>query len=232
MNQPDKSKMKLVSETRWHREYALPEPGHFCRESKFFDGSASITLEELEREWPNWSEAERIDFCWSVGQALPTGDGCGKKFQGAQTGKDVFSRLPDMLRFIMRQGNHRTWSAVALDIVRLLPKEESIPFLIMACRKCAMGEGGNLLQALAISGSPDARPMIRDCLDRLWQDKRMFQEEKHINHFAAEATHCIRYLLKLGDASPDLAEKCRALVNHPTPANRDSARNFLEKIAK
>ena len=58
----DKSKMKLVRETRWHREYALEEPNHLFQESKFADGSASVTLEELEKEWPTWSEWERIDF--------------------------------------------------------------------------------------------------------------------------------------------------------------------------
>lgn len=86
MRKPDLSKKKFVKETRWRRVYALEEPRHFYHESKFADGSAHITLEELAAEWPHWRQGERIDFCQEVGRA-------------------TFSHLPDVVRFIMRNGD-------------------------------------------------------------------------------------------------------------------------------
>jgi hypothetical protein len=35
MSEPDTTKMKLVSEIRWHRQYAMEEPNQFLLKSKF-----------------------------------------------------------------------------------------------------------------------------------------------------------------------------------------------------
>ena len=109
----DKSKMKLTSETRWHRSYELEEPKTFHHESRFADGSAHITMEELAREWPAWSDREKSDFAQEVGLA-------------------TFPHLPDVLRFIMANGDEQTWSSIALDILHFLPRDESIPFQLAA----------------------------------------------------------------------------------------------------
>jgi hypothetical protein len=210
MSLPDKRKMRLVRETRWHREYALEEPDHYFVESKFADGSAYVTLEDLAREWPAWSDWERTDFCQEVGHA-------------------TFPHLPDILRFVMRNGDLKTWSGLALNLVHHLPADEVIPFLIEVCTQCPAGEGTNLLQALARSGAPEAHEILRSHLDRLWADERVFREEKFFNSFAADTTFCLQHLLELGENSPDLAEKYQALLKHPNESNRRSARHFLSK---
>lgn len=199
-----------MQETRWHRKYAMEEPNHYFVESKFADGSAYITLEELAREWPAWSERERIDFCQEVGRA-------------------TFPHLPDILRFVMRNGDLDTWSGVASVLGCHFPADEVISFLIEACSRSPVAEGINLLQALARSGASEAHEVLRNHLDRLWADERVFREEKYINSFAADTTFCVQYLLELGENSPDLTEKYNALLNHPNESNRRSAHNFLSK---
>jgi len=210
MKPPDVSKKKLVKETRWHRTYTLEEPRHFYRESKFADGSAQITLEELAAEWPQWSEDERVDFCQEIGHAK-------------------FSHLPDVLRFIMRHGDHQTWSGIALAIVHQLAAEETIPFLLNACRESSVGEASNLLQALAKSGAPEAHVVLREHLDRIWKDERLFIAEPHINHIAASAIFCIQHLLELGEPTGKFENKYQVLLNHPNESNRRQVQNFLAK---
>src|SRR6058998_1960129 len=116
--------MKLSRETRWHREYALEEPKAFYMESKFADGSASITLAELEREWPTWSDWERIDFCQEVGSA-------------------TFAHLPDILRFVMQHGKMEHWSAIATYVVAHIPADEAILFLLETSSRCELGHAAN-----------------------------------------------------------------------------------------
>lgn len=188
----------------------MQEPNHYFVESKFADGSAYITLEDLAREWPAWSEWERTDFCQQVGHA-------------------TIPHLPDILRFVMRNGDLDTWSGVASNLGHHLPADEVIPFLIEACRRSPMGEGTNLLQALARSGASVAHEVLRNHLERLWADERVFREENYINSFAADATFCLQHLLELGEKSPDLTEKCKALLKHPNESNRRSAHNLLSK---
>ena len=206
----DKGKMRLVKETRWHREYALEKPNEFFQESKFTDGTASITLEELQKEWPNWSEWERIDFCQEVwvGQ---------------------FPHLPDVIRFVMQHGNHETWSSIAFGIVDCLPPEESIPFLVRICRDDSRGGDTNLLAALAKTGAPEARMFLRSNLERLWADERLLMQEKHSNDVAADAVYCIQHLLELGEPAFEFVEKYQVLMNHPNESNREIVRNFLAK---
>ena len=210
MNKPDLSKRILVKETRWHRHYALEEPRHFQRESKFADGSAHITLEELGAEWPSWSEGERIDFCQEVDRA-------------------TFSHLPDILRFIMCHGDHRNWSGIALTIVRLLPADESIPFLLKACHESPVDEGSTHQQALAKSGAPEAHAMIRNRLECLWKDEGLFITEPHINHVASATIFCIKHLLELGETPAEFTDRYQALLNHPNESNRLQVQNFLAK---
>ena len=56
--------MDLYNETRWSRHYKSPDGKRGYRESKFMDGSASITLGQLQVEWPSWNASERLDFIY------------------------------------------------------------------------------------------------------------------------------------------------------------------------
>ncbi len=199
-----------MRETRWHREYAMEEPKSFYHESKFADGSAVITLDELERESPTWSDWERVDFCQEVGF-------------------NTSPELPNILRFVMKNGERDHWSAIAMNVVAVIPPDEAIPFLFEAYSRCEIGEASNILQALAKSGAPEAHKIHRDYLRQLWAKPDLFKEERHFNHLAAEAVHCIRHQLGLGEPLSDFKEELEALAVHPNEANRTMVKNLIER---
>jgi hypothetical protein len=154
--------------------------------------------------------SEKVDFCQEVGRAK-------------------FDHLPDVLRFVMANGDHQTWSAIALDILHFLPRDESIPFLVVACKDCDLQRCTNLLQALSMSGAPEAHKIIRDRLNAIWEDPKLWQPEDKMNPLAADAVSLIRHLLALDERSPDLAAKYRQLIQHPNEWNRDFAKGWLAK---
>src|SRR5688572_793689 len=112
------TKEDVIHESRWSRLYAkASKPKHQYGESRFMDGSAMITLDELKRDWHKWPENEQIDFCQSF----------------------VWAKIPernDILRFIVANGNHHAWAAVALQVATDLPAHESIPALRAWCELC------------------------------------------------------------------------------------------------
>jgi hypothetical protein len=66
--------MSLVSETRWSRRYRSAD-GRFERfDSRFLDGTATVTLNEVQAEWPRWNEQEKLDFshAFAVVPTCPT----------------------------------------------------------------------------------------------------------------------------------------------------------------
>src|SRR5215471_11629635 len=61
----------LERETRFIRYYPNPEPrqpreGDHLEILRFVDGSASLTLSQLENEWDSWTEHDRMDLCRSL----------------------------------------------------------------------------------------------------------------------------------------------------------------------
>jgi hypothetical protein len=62
------SRMPLARETRFSRDYLTPESERKTAKisgttvSRFMDGSASMTAEQLRNEWPTWTRWEQMDF--------------------------------------------------------------------------------------------------------------------------------------------------------------------------
>ena len=123
----------------------------------------------------------------------------------------------------------KTWSGIALTMVRLLPADETIPFLLKACREAPPGDAINLLQALAKSGAPEAHAVHREHLERLWKHEGIFAIEPRINRITFAAIYCIKHLLELGESPVEFAEKYRTLLNHPNERYRQHVHNILGK---
>jgi hypothetical protein len=131
--------------------------------SHFSDGDATITLDELRRDWHNWPALERIDFCQSF---------CNS------------ARVPervDILRFIVAHGEHDSWSAIALSVAQELPLEESLPVLRLWCQTCEVGCGANYYQAVALTGDPEAHALLKKCFERTWQSSRLLDTTDSFN---------------------------------------------------
>jgi hypothetical protein len=103
----DGVRQPLDKETRFSRRYYSPDRKMGNQVSRFMDGSASISFDELRREWPAWAEAERMDFC------------------GASAWLEGQSDFPDILRFIMQHSGPDEWLTIAMSVSRQLPANEA-----------------------------------------------------------------------------------------------------------
>lgn len=203
--------MELVRETRWSLHYEDPAMGLKLVQSKFADGSVDISLEELEREWPRWDASAKGDFCHAVNEAR-------------------MEHLPDIYRYIMKAGDVDCWSAIAAWVVRKLPKQETVDWLINAVQNCPVGKGEKLYQALELTGSREALPTLRKCLERIWRDPRLLRATGYFDEPAHDAVCCIECMLRLGDYSDDLGAKYSVLANHSIEVNRQNAINRLSSF--
>src|SRR5262249_27900218 len=121
----------LRRERRFSRTYQTDKQKMTIWLSRFMDGSASITASELKKEWPDWTDDIRRDFCqfcsWLHGQA----------------------DFPEMLRYIMQHGEPAHWSGIALDVASQLPRDEAFDTLVRALGRAEPGRSSNIGQGIA-----------------------------------------------------------------------------------
>src|SRR5205809_311898 len=99
----DGIRLPLWRERRFSRSYHSDQHKMGSQVSRFMDGSASITVSELQREWHTWTEDQRMDFCQSCCWLHEQPD------------------FADMLRFIMQHAAPDEWSGVAMSVASQLP---------------------------------------------------------------------------------------------------------------
>src|SRR5436190_4450207 len=136
-------RLPLRRESRFSRSYQSEEHKMVSDVSRFMDGTASITASELQREWPDWTEEMKSDFCQSS---------CWLHEQ---------TDFPEMLRFIMKHGGPEHWSGIALSVASQLPRDEAFDTLVRALRSTELGHSSNISQAIAHTKHPDAEAMLR-----------------------------------------------------------------------
>jgi hypothetical protein len=207
----DGHRVPLGREKRFTRIFCHPDKKEEHHVSRFMDRSASITADELQREWPMWTDALRMDFCqsccWLTGQA----------------------DFPQMLRFIMEHAGSHEWSAIAMSVASELPAEDAFDILLRALRTAEIGSTCNIAQAIALTRHPEAGPTLRAHLDANWKHPGLWDEAEFINWIAFDATTCIAHLLELGATPAEFEQKVRKLSQHVSLHNRDSCRSFLSK---
>ena len=204
-------RMPLTRESDYSRFYRTDDGKYGFVVSRFRDGSASISLAQVEAGWPSWSDDKRRDFCGSC---------------HALGGQDDF---PSILRFVMSQGDAISVSQVALSVARWLPREEAFTLLCDALEKADGEETANITQAIAHTKHPDAQEMLLEHLFRLWAASDLWDDDPFSNSRAFDATCCIAHLLELGAAPQDFDDKVRRLAAHPCEGNRDSCSTFLRR---
>ncbi len=207
----DGIRMPLHTERRFSRSYHSDDNKTGYEISRFMDGSASITATELKREWDNWAEGLRSDFCQSC---------CWLNEQ---------SDFPEMLRFIMEHGCPQDWSGIALSVASHLPPDEAFGALVKALHNTRLGESSNIAQAIAATKHSDAETTLRKHLASLWTHPALWDDADFVNWVAFDATTCIAHLIELGAPTTDFTEQVRKLSEHVCSHNRQSCRNFLAK---
>lgn len=201
----------LSGESRFSRNYHSTKHKRGTTVSRLMDGSASITLSQLQSEWPTWTEGDRTDFCqncdWLRGQ----------------------TDFPDMLRFIMRHGDSCDCCGIASSIAVSLPSEEAFDFLRRTLQITQIGQGSNIVQAIALTKHRSAEATLRNRLDSIWTHKSLWADDKFINWVAFDATTGIAHLIELGASPSDFDQLVRQLSEHVCSGNRGACRNFLSK---
>jgi hypothetical protein len=205
-------RMTLRRESRFSRSYYSDEHKTGCEESRFNDGSASITALELEQDWDKWTEDMRTDFCHSCGLL------------------ELQADFPEMLRFIMEHGGPEQWAGIASSVARLLPRDEAFDTLVRALHNAELGpSAANIAQAIAHTKHPDAEVTLRRHLAALWEHPALWDGADFINWVAYAAMTCIAHLIELGAPPSDFSEQARRLSEHVCSRNRESCRKRLSK---
>ena len=189
--------MAVSRETQWSREYKNKDGGDCFLDSRFRDGSASITLVQLKHDWTDWQDHEKIDFAQSF-----------VHYRGRHRTK--------ILRFLIVNGDHNVWSAIAASVAISLSAEESVPFLSGCSETCDIGRGANYFQALSLTGSPEAVNVLRPCLERIWESPDLLEAEPFCNFTAFDAIWCIDALFRLGEPLDSLRDRYETLKTHPS----------------
>jgi hypothetical protein len=192
---PGGERLPLLRERRWSREYG--EKMSVTIISRFMDGSAAMSVAELEEMWPAWSESDRMDFCQNCEWLESQND------------------YSDMMRYIVEHGSPTEWSGVAQGVARALPLEEAFGILRSLLPRTPTGQRGNLVQAIALTRHPDALEVLRTELAALESNPELWDDDSFMNWLAHDALCCIKYLLELGANAEQHRAIAIRLAAHP-----------------
>jgi hypothetical protein len=207
----DGIRLPLRREGRFMRYYYSSEHKLGRELPRFMDGSASISLSEVRREWHTWSDHDRIDFCQYCCWLHEQPD------------------FPDMLRFVVQHASPREWSGVAVSIGSYLPRDEAFDILVRALRTAEIGNTSNIGQAIAITKHPEAESTLRHHLQIILAHRGLWDNAEFSNWVAFDAITCIGHLIELGAEPREFEEHVRQLAEHACAGNRRSSRTFLSK---
>lgn len=193
----------LERETRFIRYYRIPEP-RLPRQntefeiSRFVDGTASLTLTQLETEWESWSAPDRMDFCRSIYdlQLLEQPD------------------LPAMVRFVVHHANPEELSCLAPQMECVFPPNETYALLEFALQNSGRSRISNIVQAMARTKHPDAEATVRRQLQSIWADSSLWSDASFVNWIALDALICIQALIQISARPEQFADSVRKLSKH------------------
>ncbi|HRG99168.1 MAG TPA: hypothetical protein PLR99_23120 [Polyangiaceae bacterium] len=177
--------------------------------SRFEDGSARVTYDELAAGWATWSEHDRIEFSqnctWLRGQ----------------------HDFSDILRFIAAHGGPHEWDGVALPIAYTLPAAEAFATLQKMFEASVIGTRSNLVQAIGSVEHAGSLELVVADIRALAPLEATWHPDGFVNWHASELLCAVLSALKLGANAADYTDLVRRLAAHPSPANAAGARRDL-----
>lgn len=204
-------RMPLVREGRFQRVYENPELKRGTVVSRFMDGTAEITLSELQELWPTWTWIERHDFT------------------NATRWLHEHAEFPGILRYMLDHGNTEDFCTIALPVSCGLPKDEAFARLSDILDQMPIHRSANITQAIAHTKHPDALERLRQHLPKILSDPRLMEPADFCNDVAYAAACCIEHLLLLNAPSDEFEAHVRRLSGHPSASTLDSLRRRLSK---
>jgi len=203
--------VKRQRETRWSRLFTDDDGTFKHYESRFRDGTATITLDDLKDLWPNWNPEDRCDFCHAL------------------SGAKHVPEIQDILRYLVSQSDRFVRPRIASYVVRYLPLSEAISILKEWCQIGEVGQCACYYSALAKTKDSNTLSFLRICLQRTLSTEGFMAESDFHNWVAFDAVHCVQHMLELGEDSAVLRSVYETLKAHPDAGTRRHVQMFLDK---
>jgi len=203
--------MPLTREGRFLRTYENKETRQGTVVSRFMDGTAEISLSELKEFWPHWTRLERYDFTT------------------AACSLHEHSEFPDMMRFVLEEGDQDDISTVALQVVSALPTDEAFQRLSAILQRTPVGKAANINQAIAHTKHADATRLLSERLRTTLEDSRLMTPDKFLNWVAYDAICSIDHLLDMGFSANEFEDDVRRLSKHSSHGTIKSLQLRLAK---
>ena len=200
----------LIAETEWSRTFSKQDGSGTYHQSKFIEGEAKITLNELAERWPRWSENERHDFCsaYSCGNTKSSGD---------------------IFRFLATDTTDLIRSTIALGVAVSLDTDEAYPILKKWASEAPIGHRANYFQAITVTNHPSASDSVNSEFDELCSHPQLMDDADWYNDIAMDLVWCIQHLLQLDVPAEYLRPIYAKLKTHPCQKIRDQVDRWLAK---
>ncbi len=204
-------RMPLVREGRFQRVYENSELKRGTVVSRFMDGTAEITLSELQELWPTWTWIERHDFT------------------NATRWLHEHAEFPEILRYMLDHGNTKDFCAIALSVSKGLPKDEAFARLSNILDQIPIDRSVNITQAIAHTKHPDALDRLREHLPKILSDPRLMEPADSCHEVTYAAACCIEHLILLNAPPDEFETHVRQLNDHSSARLLDWVRRRLSK---
>jgi len=202
---------ELTAETEWSRTFSKRDGSGMYFHSKFIDGEASITLSELAKRWPAWTEIERHDFCSAFS--------CGEWPESAE-----------IFRFLSSDESEIIRSTIALRFAMSLDADEAYPILRAWASEVKIGSRGNYIQAIAVTEHPKALEALWLEFYELCAHPSLMDDSDWLNDIAMDLVWCIQYLVELGVSTGELRPTVSKLKSHPCQGIRRHVHRWLGEL--
>jgi hypothetical protein len=211
------TRIPLAYESRFTRHYLEIKSDVGCHTgvSRFLDGTASITLQQLKEEWSGWNDADRADFCASMPDLQ-------------NIGQEDFAQI---VRFLLDNADVNILGQVVLGLPRwqTFPPDETFRLLIEVLQRSSQGRTADVIRALGLTKHPEAEATIRRHLAGIVADPNTWVDADFFNNRAQDLAFCILSLVKLGAPPVDFVEIVRRLTEHACDRNREWCRRNFAK---
>ncbi len=130
---------------RWFETVDFPG-GRIRHASKFLRPEFTVSVEEIRGYWPSWNAKQRLEFA------------------GAFAARGEFhNEDQNILGFLMREGEHQIWKAIALSVVYYKNRDLALKFLLARIAE-RIGPLANYYQAVEKFGDPRAIEILKEAL--------------------------------------------------------------------
>jgi hypothetical protein len=205
----------MEEETRWsRRRYRKSEKNgkeikHIEFTSKFMTGEATITFDEISREWEGWSSIERNDFLLGYMRSMTR-----------NTEEDF-----KIIEFLMEHAGQSEISMLPLLMRNLPNKKKVLDFLLNQVRETKLEEIENktkcqltnFYSAIEDLGDPDAIPVLKEKISEMLENPGLYEKgtPSQFNRVAQDLVTALKALYKM-EPKNEYIKLLEGLKLHPS----------------